>query len=86
MNIDDFLKRKKFRNLDEYLTDEMHKRAGDDLVSQMIDVFETKEDARNWFYSPLIALGGKRPYDLCKEGNIQEVENELGRIEHGIYS
>lgn len=86
MNIDDFLKRKQFRYLNEFLTDEMHRKAGDDLVSQMIGVFKTKEKARNWFYSPLLALGSKRPYDLCKEGNRQEVEEVLGRIEYGIYS
>ena len=87
MDIDDFLKLKKFQVLDEYLTSEMNRTAGDDLVSRMMDVLETTEKgARDWFYSEIIALGGKRPYDFCKEGNYQEIENLLGRMEYGVYS
>ncbi len=87
MNIDDFLKRKQFQVLDEYLTSEMNRTAGEDLVSRMKDVFEAREEeVRDWYFSNIGALGGKRPYDVCKEGNSQEVEKILSRIEHGVYS
>ena len=87
MNIDDILKQKQFKPLDKYLTKEMYKTAGQDLVSRIRDVLETTEKgARDWFYSEIIALGGKRPYDFCKEGNYQEIENLLGRMEYGVYS
>ena len=91
MNIDDlfdgFLKQEKCKSLNKYLTHTMYNSADKDLVSRMLDVFdEVEDDALNWFYSPLTATGGKRPYDLCKEGNSQEVEKILGRIEHGICS
>ena len=91
MNIDDlcvdFIKQKKCKPLNKYLTQKMYNSAGEDLLSHMLDVFDTvEENALNWFYSPLIALGGKRPYDICKEGNFQEVEKILSRIEYGVYS
>jgi len=85
MNIDDFLKRKQFQVLDEYLTSEMSRTAGDDLVSRMIGCFETPEKARDWYYSPSWALGGERPYDICKRGDGNLVRDELGRIEYGVY-
>ncbi len=84
MNIDDILKQEKFKELDLFLTEEMQKVAGKDLVKKMISVWESKEIARNWFYNNAIALGGKRPYDYCKEGKTKEVEDLLGRIEYGV--
>ena len=86
MNIDDFLKQKQFQILDEYLTSEMNRTAGEDLVSQIIDFFETPEKARDWYFSSNRALGGERPYDICKRGDGNVVLDELGRIDHGIYS
>lgn len=87
MNIDDFLQQESFKCLDEHLTKEMYNSAGKNLVSRIIEVLEVTEvEARDWFYSSRIALGGKRPYDLCKEGNSREVEKILSRIEHGVYS
>ena len=87
MNIDDFLKQKQFKFLDDYLTKEMYSSAGKNLVSRMMDTLDaTEEEARNWFYSPIGALGGRRPYDFCKEGNSQEVEKILSHIEYGVHS
>ncbi|PIN80860.1 hypothetical protein COV11_03170 [Candidatus Woesearchaeota archaeon CG10_big_fil_rev_8_21_14_0_10_30_7] len=86
MYIDDLLKQDKFKELDTFLSEEMHKYAGNDLVKQMLKIWESEASARNWFYSKIIALGNKRPYDFCKEGKIKEVSNLLGRIEHGVYS
>ena len=91
MNIDDFfdgfLKQKECKSLNKYLTQEMQQSAGEDLISQMINVFDgAEENALNWFYTPLIALGGKRPYDICKEDKHELVKTILYHIEYGIYS
>ncbi len=86
MEIDDILKKERFKELDSFLTEEMHRYAGDDLVKKMKDALGAGNSARSWFYSPLISLGGKRPYDYCKNGNLSEIEDLLGRIEHGVYS
>jgi len=85
MRIEDMLGQKRFKKLDVHLTQEMYRLAGDDLVKKMIDVWKTENDARNWFYSPLQILEGKRPYDYCKNDNISEVENILGEIKSGAY-
>ena len=68
MNIDDFLKLKQFRSLDEYLASEMERTAGRDLIAQMIDVFKTPEKVRDYYFSNIGALSGERPYDVCKRG------------------
>lgn len=64
----------------------LEKEIGKELAKRVLEVFEDKKNAARWFYSPLIALGGKRPYDLYKEGKTSEIETILGRIEHGTYS
>lgn len=86
MRIDDLLKTKQFKELDLFLTKEMVKYAGIELFQKMIEVLENETSAKNWFYSPLSSLDGKRPYDYCKEGKLSEVEKVLGRFEHGVYS
>tara|TARA_Y100000310_G_scaffold345695_1_gene468433 strand:+ start:15700 stop:15960 length:261 start_codon:yes stop_codon:yes gene_type:complete len=86
MKIDDLLGLEQFKELDLFLTQEMHRLAGDDLVERMTNVLENEENARDWFYSPIKSLDDKRPYDYCKDGKISEVENVLNRIEHGVYS
>jgi len=85
MNIDDFLESDKFKPLSEYLENEMIRSAGDDLVAKMIGVFGNTNNARNWFYTNLPLLGGKRPYDYCNEDKVYEIEIILGRIEHGVF-
>ena len=85
MNIDDFLKQPEFQSLDNYLTREMHGSAGSELIEKMKDILGSEPEAREWFYTNNLALG-QRPYDLCKAGKKSEVEDLLGRIEHGVYS
>ncbi len=84
MNIEDFLKTEQFKELDEFLNEEMKKYAENELLEKMDFVFGDSEKSRNWFYTSLIALGGKRSYDYCKEGKSSYIEDVLGRIEHGI--
>lgn len=51
------------------------------------EVFEDPREAAAWFNEPLTALGGARPIELCStEAGAREVEQTLGRIEHGVFS
>ena len=57
------------------------------LLNKAIESLETEEAARNWLNSPQVGLGGVAPIDYAEtEAGAQEVENLLGRIEHGVYS
>jgi hypothetical protein len=86
MDIDDILEKAEFKNLKDYLEKEIDSTAGKDLVEFMYLVLGDKNSSKNWYFSKLLALGNKRPYDFCKDGKNEEVKNLLGRIEHGVYS
>jgi putative toxin-antitoxin system antitoxin component (TIGR02293 family) len=51
------------------------------------ELFVTHENTRGWFNARLTALGGRTPLDFAQtEPGAREVENLIGRIEHGVYS
>jgi len=51
------------------------------------DVFEDRPAAVRWFSRPLSTFGGRSPLALCStEFGAREVEQTLGRIEHGVFS
>ena len=58
------------------------------LFAQALGLFEDDaEAARAWFSKPQPALGGARPLDVARtEVGAREVENLIGRLEHGIPS
>ncbi|NPE26948.1 DUF2384 domain-containing protein [Methanococcoides sp. SA1] len=81
-----FFEGRRFRRLDRALTREMYEVARGPLVERIMDVFECSEgEARNWFYDSAFGLDGDTPYNYCKDGKFREVEDLLGRIEHGIF-
>lgn len=50
-------------------------------------VFGTHENTRGWLNARLAALGGRTPLDFARtEPGAREVENLIGRIEHGVFS
>ncbi len=50
-------------------------------------LFGTEENVRQWLHTELPALGWRTPVDFGQtEPGAREVENLLGRIEHGVYS
>ncbi len=52
-----------------------------------IEVLGSQQLARRWFTSPKRALDGEAPFSFCDtEIGADEVENLLGRIEHGVFS
>ena len=52
------------------------------LMKKALEVFEDKNQATNWFNTPLKILGGKKPLD-CP---VKEVSKILNRLEHGVFS
>jgi putative toxin-antitoxin system antitoxin component (TIGR02293 family) len=57
------------------------------LMGKAVEVLESEEDARRWLTSPQFGLGGALPLDYAEtEVGAREVEDLLGRIEHGVYS
>jgi putative toxin-antitoxin system antitoxin component (TIGR02293 family) len=57
------------------------------LMGQAVEVMESEENARQWLTSPQVGLGGAVPLEYAEtEVGAREVEDLLGRIEHGVYS
>jgi len=57
------------------------------LFDRAMIVIGDRETAKQWFKSPKKALGGKSPLEYAdSEIGAREVEDILGRIEHGIFS
>ncbi|MFW5882817.1 MAG: antitoxin Xre/MbcA/ParS toxin-binding domain-containing protein [Verrucomicrobiota bacterium] len=56
------------------------------LLGRASEVFEDEEQARLWFQSPQIAFGGATPLSYADtEIGAREVEDLLGRLEHGVF-
>src|SRR3954464_6585968 len=57
------------------------------LFDRARQVFGTDENARRWFNARILALGRKTPLEYAQtEPGAREVENVIGRIEHGVFS
>ena len=57
------------------------------LFDKALDVLGDKGLARRWFRTPKKALGGQSPLEYADtEIGAREVEDLLGRIEHGVFS
>jgi putative toxin-antitoxin system antitoxin component (TIGR02293 family) len=57
------------------------------LAAMAAQVMGSPEAGKNWLRTPQYGLGGKIPLEFAgTEIGAREVENLLGRIEHGVYS
>jgi putative toxin-antitoxin system antitoxin component (TIGR02293 family) len=57
------------------------------LFDRATQVLGGTDQAREWFKTPKKALGGQAPLDYADtEPGAREVEDLLGRIEHGVFS
>lgn len=57
------------------------------LLAKAVEVLESKGQAREWMKTPQSGLGGAVPLDYADtDVGAREVENLLGRIEHGVFS
>ncbi|MEO7964749.1 MAG: antitoxin Xre/MbcA/ParS toxin-binding domain-containing protein [Gemmatimonadaceae bacterium] len=56
------------------------------IVARAIELFEgNADDARQWLTNPARALGGRTPIELAStDVGVIEVDNVIGRLEHGI--
>ncbi|MBC7713963.1 MAG: DUF2384 domain-containing protein [Rhizobacter sp.] len=51
------------------------------------EVFDSKEDFKNWLMTPSKALGNKKPFELLDSSfGFEMVENEIVRIQYNVYS
>lgn len=58
-----------------------------EVFAKGIDVFDTRQSFQRWLQSPLVGIGGKTPLSLLDTSfGIRIIINELGRLEHGVYS
>ena len=57
------------------------------LYSLGYEVFDSKEDFRDWLMSPSKSLGSKKPFELLDSSfGFQVVHNEIVRIQYNVYS
>lgn len=57
------------------------------VFARSTEVFEDQDKARRWLHKPCRALGNQVPLSLLDTPlGIQAVEDELSRIEHGVYA
>jgi putative toxin-antitoxin system antitoxin component (TIGR02293 family) len=58
------------------------------LLAQTFELFEGNTEAgMRWFQKPNRALGGQSPLEVAStETGAREVENLIGRLEHGVFT
>ena len=57
------------------------------MFDHAVRVFESGDHARSWLAQPLNLLGSQTPIALlATEQGAREVEQVLGRLEHGVFS
>jgi len=57
------------------------------LYHRAEEVLESRAGALHWFKNPIAALGWATPMAYARTAvGLRELENILGRIEHGVYS
>jgi Protein of unknown function (DUF2384) len=55
------------------------------VIAHARSTFGSWAKASDWLHSPCGALNDQVPNQMIAAGEIDEVEDELGRIDHGIY-
>ena len=54
------------------------------VIAHAVRVFRDERSANRWLAQPNMALGEARPCDLLTTERWRDVDDVLGRIEHGI--
>lgn len=76
-------RRRLSRKLDPVESDRLYRIAR--VAAQAVSVFGTEDQATTWLQRPNRALGGELPIRLLDtDVGARQVEDVLGRIEHGI--
>jgi hypothetical protein len=55
------------------------------VIVHAIRTFGSEEKAHSWLTSKCGALGNEQPYELLKSGKSMDVDEELDRIDYGVY-
>lgn len=78
-------RRKRERRLHPDESDRLFRLAR--IAAQAADTLGSPEKAATWLQRPNRALGGRAPLELLDtDAGSRQVEDVLGRIEHGVYS
>src|ERR1700730_1759967 len=78
-------RRRQTRKLDGDESDRLYRIAR--VAAQAFAVFSTEDDAATWLRRPNRALNGELPIDLLDpDVGARQIEDLLGRIEHGVVS
>jgi len=78
-----FLRRKEQRRLSPDESDRLYRLAR--VIAHANRVFEDPQESADWIQSPNTALGKQQPLTLLDTDiGVQQVDQVLGRIEHGI--
>lgn len=57
------------------------------VIQKGMEVFGRMDSVKEWMVAPRRALGGLTPLECCDTATgAKEVENLLGRIEHGVFT
>ena len=57
-----------------------------EIVARAIEVFGDRTKALRWLRTPIPSLGDRTPEEMLEhDGGIEQVEETLGRIEHGVW-
>jgi putative toxin-antitoxin system antitoxin component (TIGR02293 family) len=57
-----------------------------EVVARALEVFGDRTKALRWLRTPIPSLGDATPQEMLeREGGIEQVEDVLGRIEHGVW-
>lgn len=57
------------------------------VLARAIDVFESRDAAKQWLQEASTALGERKPIDLlATDIGTEVVLNELGKIDHGFFA
>ncbi|CAN5404812.1 DUF2384 domain-containing protein [soil metagenome] len=58
-----------------------------DVLLKSLEIFDSPEQLREWFFTPQIALGSEKPISLLDTSfGATLVTDLLGRLEHGVIS
>jgi len=78
-----FLRRREQKRLSPDESDRLYRLAR--VIAHANRVFEDPEESADWIQSPNAALGKQQPLNLLDTDiGVQQVDQVLGRIEHGI--
>lgn len=78
-----FLRRKEQKRLSPNESDRLYRLAR--VLAHADQVFEDPEESADWIRTPNAALGKQQPLSLLDtDVGVQQVDQVLGRIEHGI--